>query len=92
MEYLLLILIILLGSQRSFRAGVWQGLTSRRRRLHKHDTYRNDTNSRKVVTHKSKKGTVKTGFSVGNQWQKRNARYAKKDVKREGRQMRTGNK
>lgn len=29
---------------------------------------------------------------AGNPWQKRNAKNAKQDEKREGRQMRTGNK
>jgi len=41
-----------------------------------------------------KKRTNKPAKAVGggNPWQKRNAKYAKQDEKRENRQMRTGNK
>ena len=83
MEWLFLLLIILFFSSKTFRAG----LRSSSKKRHNRNHHRTNYKSVKSVKHKPTK--VVGG---GNPWQKRNAKYAKQDAKREKRQDRTGNK
>lgn len=92
MEWVFLIFVVLLFWSKSFRAGIWGGLTSRGRKRHKHSYHRDNYTSRKSVTYKSAKGVASKAGGGGNPWQKKNAKYAKQDAKRHERQMRTGNK
>lgn len=56
------------------------------------ETYSKKMSRPRAVSMKSGSGTKNRSSSGSNPWQKKNAKYAKQDAKREKRQMRTGNK